>query len=260
MKARSALSIQRDVIFAIFLREMNGRFSSYTFGNIWIILEPLMMIGMFMLLFGLRGRGEFGFVEPPVFVFTSFLPFRMLWQSTMRVNMNATGAARGLLGFRQVKLFDIFMARTFVEGGVFLTAATVIGFGLWWFDFDVLPADFLLILSYCIMFWLFSASFGILAAVVSRYSPEIKKLINMITMPLLFLSAVFFPMTIVPSEYHKYMAANPLMHAMELIREAWFIQYTSPVADVQYLAKWTIALLALAIVAYRVSWQKMVQR
>ncbi|MCK0067993.1 ABC transporter permease [Kordiimonas laminariae] len=260
MKARTALSIQRDVIFAIFLREMNARFSRYTFGNVWIILEPLVMIGMFMLLFGLRGRGEFGFVEPPVFVYTAFLPFRLLWNSTMRSNLRAAGAVRGLMGFRQVKLFDVYLARSVVEGGVFLVSMTVVGGLLWWWGFDVLPNDFLLVLSYCILFWLFAISFGILASVVSRFSPEITKLINLMTMPLLFLSAVFFPMTFVPKEFHSIMAKNPILHAMELIREAWFVQYTSPVADVGYLGAWVLGLMTLAISGYRLSWQRMSQR
>ena len=259
MKARTALSIQRDVIFAIFLREMNARFSRYTFGNIWIILEPLVMIGMFMLLFGLRGRGEFGFVEPPVFVYTSFLPFRLIWNSTMRANMGAAGAVRGLMEFRQVKLFDVYLARSVVEGGVFLVSLPVVGLLLWWWGFDVVPEDPLLVLAYCTLFWLFAIAFGILASVAARFSPEITKLINILMMPLLFLSAVFYPMTLVPTEFQGAMAKNPLMHAMELIREAWFVQYTSPVADVEYLAAWTLVLMALAISAYRLRWRRMSQ-
>ncbi|UTW60035.1 ABC transporter permease [Kordiimonas sp. SCSIO 12603] len=260
MKARTALSIQRDVIFAIFLREMNARFSRYTFGNIWIILEPLVMIGMFMVLFGLRGRGEFGFVEPPVFVYTAFLPFRLLWNSTMRANMGAAGAVRGLMGFRQVKLFDVYLARSVVEGGVFLVSATVVGMLLWWGGLNVIPNDFLLVFAYCALFWLFAVSFGILASVMSAFSPEITKLINLMTMPLMFVSAVFFPMTLIPEDLHSLFAKNPILHAMELIREAWFEQYTSPVADARYLAAWTLGLLTLAISGYRLRWQRMSQR
>ena len=99
MQARSAFSIQRDVIFAIFLREMNARFKNYTFGNIWILLEPIVMIGVFMTLFGLRGAGAFGYSEPAVFILAGYLPFRMLWQATMKRNMGALGGAMGILGY-----------------------------------------------------------------------------------------------------------------------------------------------------------------
>ena len=174
--------------------------------------------------------------------------------------MRAAGAVRGLMGFRQVKLFDVYLARSVVEGGVFLVSATVVGALLAWWGFDVWPNDFLLVLAYCTIFWLFAISFGILASVISQFSPEITKLINLLTMPLLFLSAVFFPMTFIPTEFHNIMAKNPILHAMELIREAWFEQYTSPVADVKYLGAWTLGMMALAISGYRLSWQRMSQR
>lgn len=259
MKARSALSIQRDVIFAIFLREMNARFSSYTLGNIWIVLEPLVMIGAFILLFGLRGRGEFGFVEPPVFIFTAFLPFRMLWNSTMRVNMGAAGVVRGLMGFRQVKLFDVYLARSLVEGGVFLVTASLVGIILWWSDFNVIPNNLLGVLWACLLFWLFSIGFGIFASVISNFSPEIAKIINLMTLPLMFFSSVFYPVTLVPTNLQPYMDINPIVHALELIREAWFLQYESPVADAKYLAFCALMLWAFAVVGYRLRWQRMSQ-
>ncbi|MFC4347202.1 ABC transporter permease [Kordiimonas lipolytica] len=256
MRARSAFSIQKDVIFAILVREMNARFSSYTFGNIWLVLEPLLMMVMFIILFGLRGRGEFGYVAPPIFVFAGFLPFKILWQLTMRRNMSALAGARGLMGFRQVRLFDIFLAHSFLEGCLFLVVGVLMGLGLYWFGFDATPRDPLLLLGWCAILWLFAASVGILACVVSQFAREIEKVINMIQMPLLFTSAVFFPMTIIPEPYRSILAWNPLVHAMELIREAWFPVYESPVADGFYLFLWAIGAMALAISSYRLSWQR----
>lgn len=258
MKARSAFSIQRDVIFAIFLREMQARFGNYTFGNIWIILEPLLMILVFMVFFGVRGRGEFGYAEPPVFIMAAFLPFRLLWNATMRKNMGALSGARGLLGFRQVRLFDVFLARSIVEGGVCLVAATIIALLLMWWGLDPLPHDPLLVLFDCMLIWLFGGFFGILACVVSSFAGELEKLINLMTLPLLFLSAVFFPMTIVPAEYRDILALNPLVHGLELVREAWFEHYISPVADRGYLFAWLMCTAALAVSSYRLRWQRMV--
>ncbi|MFC3051689.1 ABC transporter permease [Kordiimonas pumila] len=260
MKARSAISIQRDVIFAIFLREMNARFKSYTFGNIWIILEPLLMISVFLVLFGARGRGEFGYVEPPVFILAGFLPFRTLWQATMRKNMSALGGAKGLLGFRQVRLFDIFMARSLVEGGIFLVSGTALVLIMMWLGFAPLPNDPLFMLFYAAHLWLFAIFFGILACVIASIAREVEKLVNLFTMPLMFVSAVFYPMTIVPARYQDLMALNPLVHASELIREAWLPGYISPVASYEYLFVWILILSALAVSAYRLRWQRMLAR
>jgi capsular polysaccharide transport system permease protein len=258
MRARSAFSIQRDVVFAIFIREMNARFSSYTFGNIWILIEPILMMTVFVVLFGARGRGEFGYVEPPVFILAGFLPFRVLWNNTMTRNKSALSGARGLLGYRQVRVFDLFLTRTLVEGGIFLTAGTVLVTGMLWLGFDAMPRDILTLLWFGSVLWMFAASFGIIICVISGVAREVDKFISILSMPLMFLSAVFYPMTIVPEPYRTYLAYNPLVHASEAIREAWLPIYTSPVLDTSYLYAWTLCLMAFAISSYRLRWRKMI--
>jgi len=260
MRARSAFSIQKDVIFAIFLREMNARFGSYTLGNVWIILEPIVMMIFFVVLFGLRGRGEFGYVEPPVFVLAGFLPFRLLWQAPMRDNMNAMGGARSLLGFRQIRLFDVFLTRSLVNGGVFLVAGTILVGGMSWLGFNAVPQDPLAVLYFAFVLWLFASFFGILFCVVADFAMEVSKILSIIQMPLLFFSAVFYPMSIVPTSLQRIMAVNPLVHANELIREAWMPMYVSPVADAKYIYTWCLCTMVIAVASYRLRWQRMVAR
>ncbi len=260
MKARSAFSIQRDVVFAIFVREMITRFSTYTLGNIWLVLEPLLMMVLFMVIFGARGRGAYGFVEAPVFIFAAFLPFRLLWSATMRQSASARGGAKGLLEYRQVRLFDVFMARTFIEGGLFVVVGIILALGLMWLDYDPWPDDILLALGYCAVLWILASSFGMLACMVGSIAREVEKLLSMLTMPIMFMSAVFFPMSIVPQQYWVYLTWNPIMHAMELIREAWFGSYISPVADFNYLFAVTLILLAFALSSYRLTWRRIVAR
>lgn len=260
MKARSSFAIQRDVIFAIFVREMISRFSTYTFGNVWLVLEPLLMMVFYVLLFGARGRGAYGFVEAPVFIFSAFLSFRLLWNSTMRKATSARGAARGLLGYRQVRLFDVFIARGVVEAGLYVLVGFLLGVGLYWFDYDPTPDNFLRVVQYSLLLWLLALSFGMLACMIGSVAREVEKLITMMTMPLMFLSAVLFPMSIVPREFWAWMTWNPVLHAMELIREAWFAAYESPVASPTYLIAWVLVLMAVAMSTYRLTWQRVVSR
>ena len=255
MQARSALAIQKDVIFAIFIREISSRFgNNYAFGNIWLLLEPLVMISVFITLFGFRGVATLGNIEPPVFILITYVPFRMLWSGTMKKNMGAAGA-RGLFGFRQIRLFDVFLAYSLIEGGVYLTVKTIFVIALLWFGFDALPADPLLVIGYALTMWLFAIFFGILACMLSRIAKEVEKTINILTFPLMLASAVIYPITIVPPEYLGFFAYNPLAHASELMREAWISGYVSPIADFKYLLTWTVLLMAAAMSAYRLNWR-----
>ena len=260
MKARSALLIQKDVIFAIFIREMITRFSTYTFGNIWLLLEPLLMMVLFIIIFGARGRGAYGFVEPPVFIFSAFLTFRLLWNYTLRQMMSAKSGTGGMLQYRQIRLFDIFLARSIVEAGLFIVVGVILAVGLYWLGYDPWPDDLLRVLWYCCILWLLATFFGMLACMIGSFARELEKLISMVTMPMMLLSAVIFPMTVVPPQFWSYLTWNPVLHAMELIREAWFDAYESPVADYPYLVGSMLVCSVLAMAVYRLTWRKVVAR
>ena len=77
-------------------------------------------------------------------------------------------------------------------------------------------------------------------------------LINFITLPLLFLSGAFYPITTMP-EWMKVMAYfNPLTYAVDGMR--YFLTGTSvmhPMIDVLLLALLSIVLLAVAMLSFR---------
>ncbi len=257
MKRRSLIALQLDVIFAIFIREIHRKFSDYKLGTLWAILDPMVMVMVFVILFGFKGRGEFGYVEPPLFILAAFLPFKVMWNQTMKECSNANNIARGLKSFRQIRLFDILVTRAIV---VFLTALTVgvvISFGFWWvLGIDPIPYRILETIFYGGTLTIFGFAIGTMVCMVTDIAKEIGKLINITTMPLLFISAVFFPMSAIPEPYRGWLAYNPLVHPMELIRENWFYRYESPVSDPVYWGYWLIGALFMALMTYRIRWRK----
>ncbi len=260
MKARHPLTIQRDVITAIFLREMKTRFTGYVLGNFWLILEPMLMISMFIILFGLRGRGEFGYAEPAVFVLAAFLPFKMLWQFTMNKTKTAASKAKQLGMFRQITLFDVFLTTALVEYFLFVFVGAILIAVLAWWGFSSMPKDVLMVLGYGATLWLLAMSVGIGAAMLSRFAKEVQVILGVFTLPAMFLSAVFYPMTIIPEPYRTWISYNPLVHPMEFIREGWLGTYESPVADNAYLFTWVVCLVVFALSQYSLNWRRLMSQ
>ena len=58
--SRTSLQVLRDVTFGLLIRELKTRFGSYRLGYAWALLDPLLIIGAFSLIFGLRGHSGFG--------------------------------------------------------------------------------------------------------------------------------------------------------------------------------------------------------
>ena len=255
---RSAFAVQSGVVFALAVREMYRKFGEYKLGVLWALLEPIMMIVVFMVLFGARGRGEFSFIEPPLFILASFLPFKVLFTKSLQA-VNTAGRGMGpFTMLRQVGLFDLMVARVLLTGVTAIIALVIIVIGLAWFGYDPVPDLMLETFGGLVLITLFGFAIGILFCVMSSFAKEMDKVTALINLPLLFLSAVFYPMSIVPEPYRSYLAYNPLVHVMEWIRESWFSHYTSPVIDFEYTLTWLICLWALAMASYRVRWRRIV--
>ncbi len=65
---RSSFQVLRDVTFGLLIRELKTRFGSYRLGYAWALLDPLLMISLFSVVFGMRSQSGFGGVPVQVFI------------------------------------------------------------------------------------------------------------------------------------------------------------------------------------------------
>lgn len=248
MSAFSSIKAQFSVVFAVILQDMNQKYGHYHFGTVWVILEPLLMITVFIVLFGVRGRGEFGLVEPPLFILAAFLPFKHIFMGTMKDVSKLTKLSRKYKSFNQINWMDVVIAIVFrifmtgIIGGCFLSFLL-----FWLLGINTIPANPVATLFYIFVMSLFGCGLGMLICRVEAIAEDITFFTSVMTLPLLFMSAVFFPMTSVPEPYRTYLAYNPLVHPMEFIRESWFHGYESPVANFEYMGWWLLCMLILAL-------------
>ena len=258
VRARSALAVLAGVVFALAIREMYRKFGAYKLGVVWVLLEPMTLIILFMAMFGARGGGAFGFIDPPLFILAAFLPFKILFTQTVQGCNTAGNAMKPFEMLRQVSLFDVMLARTFLTAATAILALVIISIGLYWVGFDPVPDHLLETLAGMLLILLFGFGLGIIFCVFTSYAPEMDKVIGLINLPLLMLSSVFFPMSTLPKSYQTWLSYNPLVHPMELIRQSWFSHYSSPVLDLEYFGMWLVGLWAVAMALYRLRWRRIV--
>ena len=101
---RTPLQVLRDVTFGLLIRELKTRFGSYRLGYAWALLEPLLMISAFSLIFGMRSQSGFGGVPAQVFITAGYLPF-MFFNKVVSQLKSAVSANMGLFCYRQVTPF-----------------------------------------------------------------------------------------------------------------------------------------------------------
>lgn len=255
---RSAFQVLRDVTFGLLIRELKTRFGSYRLGYAWALLDPLLMISVFSLIFGMRGgHSGFGGAPAPLFIAASYLPF-LIFRDVVNKLQSAVSSNMGLFCYRQVTPFATFIARFILETMIGMVVGGILVMGLLWFGFDAIPADPLQVLLGYLLLMVFSFSLGIIFCVLGHLFQEAKKFLSLLMMPLMFISCVMYPLATIPSQYQHWFLWNPLVHAIELIRCGWIAGYISPSASWAYFSIVTLLLLTFAMSCYRLSHRRLI--
>ena len=249
---RSSLVVLRDVTFGLLMRELKTRFGNYRMGYAWAILDPLVAISVFCILFGIRQRNGFGGVEAPVFIASGYLPF-LMFQNTVSRLQSAVSANKGLFCYRQVTPFSTLFSRFVLEIMLGVLVAFVLISSLLWFGFNALPSDPLAVLAGYGLLMVLSFAIGSLFCIAASLSSEAEKLIPILMRPLMWISAVFFPLAAVPQSYQHLLLWNPIVHALELIRSGWISGFNTAGGSWTYLCSFTLISLTLAMSSYRLS-------
>jgi len=249
IKKRGHLEVFTSVLYALFLREVNVRFSAGTLGYFWVIFEPLTQIAIFVVvklaLFGSNSNFDYA-----LFITVGFIAFN-LFRHIVDRSMSAFNSNRGLYAYKQVKPIDGLIARVLVEiliSAVITSIFILIGLYLGR-DMDVENLG-LLIFAFL---WLIVFSFGIglFVAVIGVFFDSFLKVVKLILSPLMFISAIFYPMQNLPQTLQDIIYFNPLAHFIEMVHDNFFIELNGDFIDYSYMLFWTLIPLYLGLFFYR---------
>lgn len=259
MEKRSSFQIQLAVINALLHRELKTRFGQYRLGIVWALLEPLVQIMFFMVMFHFRGMTGVGGLELPVFLATGLAPF-LYFNKVIGQAQGAVGANQNLFIYRQVRVLDVFLTRFLLEAVVsFIVLLMLIG-GAWWVGYEVSVNNTLLFLQVYFLLSLLAFGVSLIIGILNTLYPEPGKFIPVILRPLFFISGTFFTINEMPAATHDFLLWNPLLHAFELMRSTLSYGYDTSLVSLDYLRLFTLFSLTLGMLMYRSNWRKMLTR
>ena len=249
MIKRNPWKIQKSVISALFFRELNMRFSSGQMGLFWTFFEPFFQILVFVLikitLFGKSNNN----VDFAVFLALNFTAFN-LFKNIVIKSINAFKANRALFLYKQVKPIDTILARILVE--IFITSIIIVIFlaiGLY-FDFTIAINDIPMVAFGFLFLILFSFSLALFLSILNIFVDSVSRLIGFSMTALMFGSAVFYTIEILPLGMQKLLLYNPLTHFMEIIHGYYFVALDDKFVDYNYIILWTFSLLYIGLWSY----------
>ncbi len=244
----SALKVQFRVLWALMLRETKTRYGRMRMGYLWALVEPMIFVAIFFILFTLGGRTLVSGMPLMPFLITGASTF-ILFRDSMQTSIFAINSNKTLLTFPQVTVFDLVLARVLLEIATHYTAAILLILGVAYFTGPVQIENPLIVTA-----WFFSAgmlgfggglAFGSLAALF----PTVQQLIpSFVLRPMFFISGLFFTAEMAPEGVRDLALINPLLQITELVRSAFFIEFESEYAVPSYVILFLLSVVLVGLI------------
>ncbi|MFK7991726.1 MAG: ABC transporter permease [Sandaracinaceae bacterium] len=244
------LSTQTRVIFALALRETRTRFGQHRLGYVWALLEPLIFIMTFWVMFKAINRDMPGGMAVVPFLTTGVIPYEIAMKTTDRVSLSVE-ANRALLFYPQVQTLDIAFARAFLELATFsvVTVAILGVHGLVVQEFAI--QDPLRVLQGFLLATGFGLSLGLVLCALTVMSPVTQRVKGPLFRPVFWISGLFFAAEMLPLRYREYVMWNPILHCVEIVRDGWFVEYTAHSASGTFVLMNIVVLLFIGLTLER---------
>ncbi|MBA4135801.1 MAG: sugar ABC transporter permease [Opitutus sp.] len=213
----------RELLWQFTLRNIELRHKGSYLGIFWSLLNPLLMLGLYVLVFGYifsgtferpgETRTEYGlaiFIGLVVFHFVS----EVLGTAPTVIVGNPNFVKKVVFPLEILPAANVGAAFIHLLIGLSLALLGLLLFGdgfspaLIWLPLVLLP-----VVLMCLgLNWLFSA--------LGVFLRDIGQLVQFVSMALLFASAVFYPISKIPAGAWEIMRLNPILLAIEAARDA----------------------------------------
>jgi capsular polysaccharide transport system permease protein len=246
---KKQLSIEYNVIRALFFREIQTRFNT-KLSYFWALFDTMSLILVFAFLKSMFSNSLITNVDYVSFLTIGFVGF-FLWRNIVNKSLNAFEANRALFIYQRVRPYHTLITRTLVETIVFLTLLVLFFVMGWYFGYDVNVDNYLLFIVAYIWLILFGYSIGFMSAMISFMFPMYEKIFNAIMIPMIFVSAIMYTVGSMPTDLREILLLNPLTHFMELLHGSFFANLTIEYVSFSYMFYWTIVPLLIGLFIYR---------
>ena len=210
-------------------RNFSSKYQDSVLGIFWSVLKPLLIMIMFTIIFStLFGRNIENF---PVYflsakcVFDFFSGAVGMALYSIKGNkkiLQKTAAPKYIfvLGTIISEFLNFLISLVLLVGIMIITKAT--------FYFSIMPIAIIPITSILILV----TGLGLMLSIACVYYTDIQHLWGVVSLVIMYSSAIFYPMSIVPEPFHSYMILNPVFWVIDQFRS---IIYMGVIPDGLYM-------------------------
>lgn len=235
---------------ALFLKDALSRFFGSRGAWAWLLIEPCIHIGMMVFIFTVIRTKVIGGVDVQLWIMVGMIGF-FLFRRTSVQGIHALDCNKAFFAFRQVRPFDTALTSAMVELFSIFWIFVILLIAFAFFGFDVIPYNALTVLFGALGLWFLGLGYGLVSSVCMRIVRDSGHLLQLVMMPMYFISGVIFPVNTIPEPYASYLTLNPVLHGVELMRKGYWPNYHTLDVSFSYLYGAALILLVIGMGLYR---------
>jgi ABC-type polysaccharide/polyol phosphate export permease len=245
-----SLSIQRRVVWALFLREIMTRFGRHNIGFLWIFVEPMLFtLGVTAL--WTAAKAVHGSNLPiAAFAVTGYSSV-LLWRNMPSRTIGAMTPNLPLLYHRNVRPLDIYHARLMLEAAGATMSFVFLSLFFNFVGWINLPEDILQVAGGWLMLAWFGFALALTLGALSERTETVEKLWGPTSYLLFPLSGAAFIVDALPRQAQEVVLLLPMVHGVEFLREGYFGSKIVAHYDMAYMALCNAALTLLGFAQER---------
>ena len=235
------LFLNRDLIWHLVQRDLRVRYRRSALGLLWTMLQPLLMMLILHVVFSHAFRVEL--YSYPVYALAGILFWNFFSQSIV-ASMNSLRGNAAILQKLPVPK-AVFPVATVVSGVVNLMLAMVPLLAILLLTGHPLSWALLFLPVSILLAGLFTLGAGLLLSPLAVFFSDVVELVTVLLTLCMYLTPIFYPMSIVPEQFRWLVRFNPIRSILEVFRDPI---YFGKIPPPQHLAVcMAVALVALAI-------------
>jgi lipopolysaccharide transport system permease protein len=213
-----ALWEYHELLFFLVWRDIKVRYKQTALGVAWIILQPIVMMGVYAVLFGLLLQVPSGGVPYPIFALAALLPWNYFATSLSKSSTSLVDSANLITKVYFPRL--VVPMSGVLSGLADFGIAFLVLIGLMAF-YGIAPTPAVLLLPLFLLLAVLTAlGFGLWFSALNVRFRDIKHLMPFVIQTWLYLTPVIYASTLVPEPFRILLALNPMTGVVEGFRWA----------------------------------------
>jgi len=237
----------RELLYFLIWRDLKVRYKQTVIGAGWAIIQPLMTMVIFTLVFGKFAKVPSDGLPYPIFAYTALLPWIYFSQAISRSSTSVVGGANLIRKIYFPRLIIPISAAVAPLVDFAIAFVILLGMMVWYgtapnWGVLALPLFLLLALvtSLAVTFWLSALN------VVYR---DVSHTIPFLTQIWMFASPVAYPVSLVPEKWRLFYSLNPMVGVIEGFRWA-LLGKESPDFGVMVLSTAVVLVIFISGIVY----------